>query len=206
MAGESLINPKTTVAEKQQAMAKIAAARAALKTPYAPLARSTSLRKKLTSWDFFLSHYQLNGGPQMGQLCAELKLVGKNAWFDKSETPSVEGMLHGVANSAVFLLFLTRDVFTRDFCLLEIREALRLRKPMILLRETEPRLTYRAADGETKATTATIPEHIAAAADKGLSQLFSDLVALEHRQEAHEREAMIKELCRPRKAAVVVLP
>jgi hypothetical protein len=203
VAGASLKIKPSDAAAVAAAKAQIAAARAALKTPYAPLALATSLRKPLTSWDFFLSHYQLNGGPQMGQLCAELKLVGKTAWYDKSETPSVEGMMNGVANSAAFLLFLTRDVFTREFCLLEIREALRLRKPVILLRETEPRLTFRAADGETKATTATISEHIAAATEKELQHLFTNLVALEHRQEAHEREAMIKELCRPGKAAVV---
>ena len=167
--------------------------------------------KPLMEWDFFLSHYQLNGGPQMGQLHAELKLAGKSAWYDKSEEPSVEGMLKGVANSDTFLLFLTRDVFTRPFCLLEIREALRLRKPFILLLETEPRLTYCAKttdkDGkdawETKHTSATVEEHSEAAKAAGLEQLFDKLVALPHRQEMHEREAMIKELCRPGKGVVM---
>jgi hypothetical protein len=143
----------------------------------------------------------------MAQLRAELALHhAKRAWFDKSETPSVEGMLAGVAHSDVFLLFLTRDVLTRPYCLLEIREALRLRKPLILLRETEPRLTFvHAGDGSTRPTTASVDE-LKAQAPEDLGLLFDHLVIVEHRQLKYERAAMRDELCAHATAAVVPLP
>lgn len=170
------------------------------------IARDHAMRDLLRSYsqrrDFFLSHYQLNGGPQMAQLRAELALHhGKRAWFDKSETPNVEGMLRGVANSDVFLLFLTRDVLTRPFCLLEIREALRLRKPFILLQETEPRLTY-MQDGVARQTAASV-EELKAQAPEDLLPLFDHLVIVSHRQKEYERVAMRGKLCAHATAAVV---
>ena len=88
-------------------------------------------------WDFFLSHFQLNGGEQMKSLYLELKAeAGKHAWYDKYNNPTKEGMLDGVARSTVFILFLTNEIFTRPFCLLEIREALRLQKPFIMMRQS----------------------------------------------------------------------
>ena len=90
---------------------------------------------------------------------AQLQLVGKRAWLDRNEKPNEEGMLQGIAQSSVFLLFLTRDVFSCKWCLMEIREALRLAKPFILLLETDQRLTYVAEDdGQTKPTAAGLDE------------------------------------------------
>lgn len=146
------------------------------------------------SWHFFLSHFQRNGGPQMAQLRAEMLLVGRRAWFDKNENPTEEGMMHGVANSEVFLLFLTRDVFTRTYCLREIRKALELGKPFILLREAAETPVYRADDDTMKRSSASI-EELKAEAPGDLKRLFEHLLAIEHRQEAHEREAMIKKIC-----------
>ncbi len=160
----------------------------------APSGSLSSTASSSGSWDFFLSHFQRNGGPQMAHLRAELQLAGKRAWFDKNETPTLAGMKHGVANSAVFLLFLMREVFTRTYCLLEIREALALGKPFILLRETADAPVYVADDGETKRTSARIDE-LQAEAPFELKKLFVHLVAIEHRHEKHEREAMIRKLC-----------
>jgi hypothetical protein len=168
----------------------------------APADSLSSCASSTGSWDFFLSHFQRNGGPQMAQLRAELRLAGKRSWFDKNETPTLAGMKHGVANSAVFLLFLTRDVFTREFCLLEMREALALGKPFILLRETAEAPVYVADNGETKRTSARIDE-LQAQAPADLKKLFVHLVAIDHRQEGHEREAMISKLCSANAATVV---
>ena len=70
-------------------------------------------------------------------LCAWLDVLVS----DKSE----DGMREGV--SAVFLLFLTRDVFYKDddckiprhYVLLEVEEALKHDKPMVLVHEHDPR-------------------------------------------------------------------
>jgi hypothetical protein len=48
-------------------------------------------------------------------------------------------MKHGIENSACFLLFLSSGVFTRPFCQLEIAEAVRLKKPIILMHEEDER-------------------------------------------------------------------
>ena len=60
-------------------------------------------------------------------------------WIDKSEKASPEGMVQGVKRSMNFILFMTRDVLTRDWCILEIRCALRYRKNIILVFQIDPR-------------------------------------------------------------------
>ena len=44
-----------------------------------------------------------------------------------------EGMLKGIEQAAAFLLFLSVDVLNRPYCQLEIRHALALKKPIVLL-------------------------------------------------------------------------
>jgi hypothetical protein len=155
--------------------------------------RRPRLPKRPQAWDFFLSHYQKNGGAQMGQLYADLKLEGRGAWYDKTETPNLDGMKLGVAKSDVFLLYLTRGVFTRPFCLLEIREALRLRKPMILLREMDTRYEFKADDGTIQPAAASI-EELKAEAPEDMQALFTQLVALENKTESYLREGVMKKI------------
>ena len=42
-------------------------------------------------------------------------------------------MLKGIEQAAAFILFLSVDVLQRPYCQLEIRHALALKKPMVLL-------------------------------------------------------------------------
>ena len=158
-------------------------------------------------FDLFLSHYQLNGGPQMGMLGLALEGQGKRVWLDRNQVPTEENMKRGVAESAVFLLFLTRGVFSRPYCLTEIREALRLRKPVILLRESDPRPMF-VAEGSTIAqqTAASIQEHRAAATAEGLEQLFVDCNVVEYRQVRYEFDAMVVKLCERATATYVTMP
>ena len=44
-----------------------------------------------------------------------------------------EGMLKGIEHSAAFVLFLSQGVLERPYCQLEIRHAMALKKPMVLL-------------------------------------------------------------------------
>jgi N-acetylneuraminic acid mutarotase len=103
---------------------------------------------------FFLSHYQTNAGPSVMQLKnAILNVVGDKAqtvtsvdveaekfstndfhiWLDKDENPNEQGMKAGVAKCECFLLVLSDQVFSRWFCQLEIKEALRLGKKIVLV-------------------------------------------------------------------------
>ena len=50
-----------------------------------------------------------------------------------------EGMMRGVRDSAIFILVLSKSVFTRPFCRLEIMTALEARKPFVTLFETDAR-------------------------------------------------------------------
>jgi hypothetical protein len=72
----------------------------------------------------------------------ELKQQGKpltGVWIDKKQRATVEGMHEGVRRSQNFILFLTEDVLTRVFCLNEIRLALKYRKNVILVFQTDER-------------------------------------------------------------------
>ena len=48
-------------------------------------------------------------------------------------------MLKGIEQAAAFLLFLSEGVLNRPYCQLEIRHALALKKPVVLLHESDAR-------------------------------------------------------------------
>jgi hypothetical protein len=60
----------------------------------------------------------------------------KKVWIDKKERATSSAMKEGVRRSRNFILFLTKEVLTREYCLREIRDALKLRKNVILVYET----------------------------------------------------------------------
>ena len=99
---------------------------------------------------FFLSHVQGQAAIQMMALKGLLKTrfrTGESqvldpnkmplVWLDQDETPTTQGMQTGVREAKNFLLFLTTDYFTRYFCKLEVREALKLKKNIVLVHETD---------------------------------------------------------------------
>jgi hypothetical protein len=200
-------------AEYKQRTQVLAQAAAALSSSTSTMAEPRRPRALAGPWHFFLSHYQQNASLQVALLHAELAQRGYAAWLDVNEHPTEEGMLAGVAKSDVLILFLTRGALKRHWCQLELQEALKRNKPIVLLLETEedlaaPRLLYRPPrdhagyDGDATAvmcTAAPIGELIAelrdaewvapAVADR-LSAVFKDNVAIRHRRQAHEREAM----------------
>ena len=55
-------------------------------------------------------------------------------WYDnRANDLTKEGMLKGIEEASAFVLFLSEGVLTRPYCQLEIRHALALKKPMVLL-------------------------------------------------------------------------
>ena len=62
--------------------------------------------------------------------------VSKNGnelvWLDVDEEPTTAGMKAGVCAKKNFLLFLTKEYFSRQFCQLELEEALKLRRNIVL--------------------------------------------------------------------------
>ena len=61
-------------------------------------------------------------------------LVRAQVWYDnRASDLTKEGMLKGIEQAAAFILFLSADVLNRPYCQMEIRHALALKKPMVLL-------------------------------------------------------------------------
>ena len=59
---------------------------------------------------------------------------GCKAWYDnRADDLTKEGMLKGIERAAAFILFLSSGVLQRPYCQLEIRHAVALKKPIILL-------------------------------------------------------------------------
>ena len=68
--------------------------------------------------------------------------VGAHAWLDMFEDDlTAPGMKRGVEESDVFVLILTTNVLTREFCRLEIGWALAARKPILVVREDDARFS-----------------------------------------------------------------
>ena len=100
------------------------------------LLRQSTQRRLKTA--FFLSHYQREAGDICGILDLQMKIRGYKCWYDQEAQHITQlGMIQGIQTSAIFLLVLTRGVFTRPWCLFEIRTALRLGKPIQLIHESD---------------------------------------------------------------------
>ena len=64
----------------------------------------------------------------------ELERMGFKVWYDnRADDLTKEGMLKGIEQAAAFMLFLSEGVLQRPYCQMEIRHALALQKPVVLL-------------------------------------------------------------------------
>ena len=55
-------------------------------------------------------------------------------WYDnRADDLTKEGMLKGIEQASAFVLFLSSGVLQRPYCQMEIRHALALKKPVVLL-------------------------------------------------------------------------
>jgi hypothetical protein len=83
----------------------------------------------------FLSHYKAEAGAEARYLKDSLdKMLSCPAYLDSSTLADLRELFRsGVRQSEVLVLLLSQGVLTRPWCLLEIREAVRLQKPIVLL-------------------------------------------------------------------------
>ena len=74
--------------------------------------------------------------------------MGFQVWYDnRADDLTKEGMLKGIEEAAAFLLFLSGDVLNRPYCQMEIRHALALKKPVVLVHgECRCKFTLRSLD------------------------------------------------------------
>eukprot|EP00935_MAST-01C_sp_MAST-1C-sp1_P001198 g1198.t1 len=133
------------------------------------------------SWHFFLSHCQGTAGDAVYSLCLELEAKSFSVWYDnRAEDLTSQGMKEGVAGSAVFVLFLSEGIMSRPF----IREALRLRKKVILFHEQDARFHAVNFGAEKDA------------APDDLKHLFDDIESIAWRRRKFERQAVLNECMR----------
>ena len=102
--------------------------------------------------------------------------MGFKVWYDnRADDLTKEGMLKGIEEAAAFVLFLSQGVLQRPYCQMEIRHALALKKPMVLLHESDIRhggFDFRAAHEE---------------AANDLKQLLDSNESLPFRRRGYER-------------------
>ena len=91
-----------------------------------------------------------------------------------------EGMLKGIEQAAAFVLFLSQGVLQRPYCQLEIRHAVALKKPIVLLHESDAR--YGGFDF--------CAAHEGAPTD--LQELLDNNESLPFRRRGYERDGMLR--------------
>ena len=146
-------------------------------------------------YHFFLSHKQANGGQTMAWL--EGKLSGRDllSWYDNmQEDRSEAGMMAGVKGSAVFLLFLTEGTIERYFVQREMSEAFSLRKPFMLMYETDDRFGRPDFGAEMKAKRQKGKDGEYLLTEEQIAWLFGECVGIPVRREAHELSSMLEEI------------
>jgi hypothetical protein len=146
----------------------------------------------------FLSHKQSNGGPTVAWLEAKFNQRQLLSWYDNAqEDRTLDGMMAGVRDTSVFLLFLTDGTTGRPFVQKELRQAFKLRKPFILIEETDDRFGKPDYGKETKPTL-----HVdsdtgrAILSQEQIDWLFNECTAIPVRRQAHELPAFLDEVVR----------
>lgn len=116
------------------------------KQPSAPAAAAVPSEAAASSrLHFFICHNQHTGNDQAGRLRAELQLRGCECWFCDdmvSEEPSSaersnleHSLRQGVQQCEALVLMLTNNVLTRPWVHFELREAIKARKPVLMLQD-----------------------------------------------------------------------
>ena len=82
---------------------------------------------------YFLSYKQNDGNDGAVQMLANLLGTG-SVWFDKYATDRSEtGMVNGVTSQDIFVAILSPNYFQSKFCCLEMRTALKMGKPVLVV-------------------------------------------------------------------------
>ena len=148
---------------------------------------------------FFISHAQADAASTAKAMYEMFRHLGVHCWYDmQQETLTLKGMKHGVKESDIFLLVLTKFVLTRWFCQQEILTAIQEKKRIQLLVEEDPR--FRPFDVEAwnrhdpdvrRFNTDTVDDYnkIVQAVDAALPSMVV------YRRRDYEADAMLHELC-----------
>jgi len=93
-----------------------------------------------SNFTLFMSHAQADAQNQVAHLTVLLRDRDAKVWFDMdSERLEAKDMVRGIANTKVFLLYLTQSYFDRYFCRMEVSIAKALNKTLIIVFEPDER-------------------------------------------------------------------
>jgi len=91
-------------------------------------------------YDTFLSHVQKVSSDFCGRLSDALTHAGITSWYDMYASKlDAHGIIEGVINSKIFTVVLTKDYFTRQYCLFEYCIAVMAGKTILAVYEPDPR-------------------------------------------------------------------
>eukprot|EP01047_Picozoa_sp_COSAG01_P002145 COSAG01_NODE_55_length_31115_cov_105.202533_2_plen_1797_part_00 len=146
----------------------------------------------------FLSHKQSNGGPTVAWLEAKFNQRNLLSWYDNAqEDRTLDGMMAGVRDASVFLLFLTDGTTDRRFVQKELRQAFLLRKPFILIEETDDRFG-KPDYGKERQPTLHVDDDTGRPilSQEQIDWLFNECTGIPVRRQAHELPGFLNEVVR----------
>jgi len=135
-------------------------------------------------YHLFISYCQQTAKYQVHSLSKSLEFKQFRVWYDQESDQITETeMLKGVEASKCLLVFLSKSVLTRPFCVLEIRKARSMKRPILFIHEDDRRNPGFAEIYEIKEE-----------APDDLKDLFSQVESIPFRTRKFEEEAMLAEL------------
>jgi len=98
------------------------------------------LKSSEIKWDCFLSHVQKESADVCRNIAEKLQKSGLSVWLDKNaERLDKHGMVDGIVNSKIFVIFLTTKYFQRPYCIFEYCVAIMTGTSVITVAESDPR-------------------------------------------------------------------
>jgi len=135
-------------------------------------------------YHLFISYCQETAMDQVGSLYKSLEIKQFRVWFDQMADQITEAeMVKGVEASRCLLVFLSKGVLTRPFCILEIRKARSMKRPILFIHEEDRRTKGFAEIYEIKDE-----------APEDLKDLFAQVESIPFRRRKFEEDAMLAEL------------
>jgi hypothetical protein len=106
---------------------------ASLRMPPEMPSTTASMINQGAPWDFFMSHKQDESGRAVALITRDLEQAGKKVWLDVNMNDcGTPAMMEGVEHSKTFMLVLSDGYFDSQFCVMELRRAISLRKKIVL--------------------------------------------------------------------------
>ena len=93
----------------------------------------TGTTSRMLSYSLPLPRLLRSPRPPCLLVCLLVRPSVRPQYDNRADDLTKDGMLKGIESSAAFVLFLSTGVLERPYCQMEIRHALALKKPVVLL-------------------------------------------------------------------------